>query len=274
MLNHSRTLLLSLICASFAAFASDLGAADHDEKAVDERRQAIERQLSSYLDVDDIEGAGRFIERLAAEGELSDIERQAFEDLIWRTRAERMLDYSRKVREAIQASDLDAMRDYNKRMQRLTAEVRDDGAEAASVAVTSSDPLMSSSGTTGLPGEGSGDDADAEDVSKAIAALERQGAEAMAEYHLTRAYEGELSALDVVERMAALGGQGIAAAEKLAGEIMALYQALIERNIERRRFDKARTFAQRMALVAERTGLPFDQADALDARIERAEAER
>lgn len=270
MLYISRTLSLALICASILVLTNDAWAAATDDDAANERRQAIERQLSSYLDVDDIKGANRFIDRLAEEGELDDVEHQAFENLIWRTRAERMLSYARKVREAIQASDLDAMRDYNKRMQRLTAEVPDEGSDA--VAVTSPEPVGGSADGIELPAEFLADDP--EDVSRAIADLERQGADAMAGYHLTRAYEGELSALDVVERLAALGSEGMTAAEKLAGEIMARYRALIERNIQRRRFDKARAFAERMGLVAERAGLPFDQAEALDARIERAAAER
>ncbi len=117
MIALSLTFLLYLASSPAWALQSDLAETLSSRLAAQER--SIEQELSEYLEEDDIPGALVFVEGLAADGEIDAKRQRALEDRIWRTKTKRMLDYSKKIREAIKVSDLDAMRDYNQRLRRL-----------------------------------------------------------------------------------------------------------------------------------------------------------
>lgn len=298
MLAPTLSLLLCLASMSASALSNDVPGAVGARLLGQEAESAVDRKLSGYLDEDDIVGAKAFVDGLAIPGDVTEAERRALEDRIWRTKAERMLDYARKIREAIAASDLDTMRDYNARMQRLTAgtePVQEDSADSEEDAAASgpdagAEADLPDGETTESAAQSEPDDparVDAAEVdpiedsqegedslADRIAELTGRGEAAMAAYHLTIAPPGTASALDMVDQLKALGGAGEEAARALGDAIMTLYDGLIERDIARGRLDKARAFALRMREVAERAGLPDAHVDTLSALIDRAGADR
>ncbi|MGI9488836.1 MAG: hypothetical protein ACR2RF_23705 [Geminicoccaceae bacterium] len=261
MLRMSFAFFLCFISAS-AALSNDTVAAAELRLIGQERESAIERALSGYFDDDDITGANAFVDKLAADGDISETERRVLEDRIWHTKTERTLRYARKVREAIQNSDLEMMRDYNARIQRLT------GSALPNSVVEADSEQREAEAVTSAPDTQSDIVRDEEGAAGVIADLMRRGEEAIASYNLMLAPEGMLSALGVLDQLKTLGGEGETAAKTLGQKIMAVYAALIERDIGRGRLDKARTFAERMRTVAEHAGLPTDEVDSLSARID------
>lgn len=290
MLGLSLTFFLCLVSTSAVALSNDIGTAAGPLLIGQAQGSTIERELAGYLDDDDIVGANAFVDRLVADGAVDEAEQRILEDRIWRTKTERTLDYARKIREAIRDSDLETMRDYNARMQRLMGKTP--GSEPLSP-VAEADAEESgvppSSVETGMvtpeldrPDEVLSDEEAAEEEAAEAEAEEetgdviedllRRGENAIATYNLTVATPGTDSAVGMLDQLVALGGEGEAAAKTLGQKIMAVYATLIERNIGRGRLDKARTFAERMRTVAKRPGLPLDEVDALSARIDQVSA--
>ena len=264
------THMLSMSFAFFLCFISTSAALSNDTVAAaelrligQERESSIERALSGYFDDDDIAGANAFVDKLAADGDISEKERRVLEDRIWHTKTERTLRYARKVREAIRNSDLEMMREYNARIQRLM-----DSALPNSVVETGSGQREAETETS-TPDTQSDIVRDEEGAADVIADLMRRGEEAITNYNLMLAPEGTFSALGVLDQLKTLGSEGEAAGKTLGQKIMAVYAALIERDIGRGRLDKARTFAERMRTVAEHAGLPSDEVDSLNARIDK-----
>lgn len=282
------SLVLGLASAPALALSGDVAAVVETRLVGQQAAPAIESELAAYLDDDDIAGAQAYIADLAERGEIEEAERRALEDRIWRTKTERTLEYARKIREAIQASDLDAMRDYNARMQRLT---RTGAVQALPVeglaetvvletetpAAVEAESIEEEAAVVDEEDAGVGDDAappEADDNAAVIADLVRRGEVAIEVFNLSIAGPGKDSALGMIDKLLPLGDQGKAAAEGLGRRVMAVYKSLIERDIGRDRLDKAATFARRMGEVAERVGLPRDEVDALKTRIYRASAGR
>ena len=278
------SLFLCLGSASAIAISDDIAAVAGLHLAGQQDDAAIERELSDYLDQDDIAGATALVDRLAVLGEIDEEQQRALEDLIWRTKTERTLDYARKIREAIRNADLGMMRDYNARMQRLTggpgsaqAEVVEGEADKTAPEpsdVGAAEPLpaeaKASTPPLDLPDEAAPD----ESKTDVIAGLQRRGEAAIAAFNLTIASPDKDSALGMVDELLTHGDEGKTAAQVLGRKIMARYEALIERDIGRGRLDKAEIFAERMDEVAKHAGLPRDQIAALSVRIGRASADR
>ena len=381
MIALSLTLLLYLVSSPVWALQGDVAEALSSNLTAQEI--SVEDELSGYLDEDDIQGALAFIGRLADEGAIDAKRQRALEDVVWRTKTQKMLDYSKKIREAIKVSDLVAMRDYNQRLQRLREGVTPEtessplsSDEVASeedrnpVAVSSVDaPATSVStpsnardvaasiepdvfvGTAQIPeppepggnempdfaelpaesaapteseepaesmvqgpaggpvlgfpptrtAEVNGQAETASEVSLSpgrmngverrptvrlgnvprrtlyqaliddlINDLLERGGEAIANFHLTVAPDGTDSALDIVEQLLIMGDDGEPAAEKLGRRILRAYAALVERDIELGRFDKAGDFIDRMDEVAETAGLPRNEINSLRAELDAA----
>ena len=76
--------------------------------------------LDSILSRDDIAAAKAFVDALAKAEELPTATISSMNDRIWRTKADRIAEYSRQLREAIVRSDFQAVRVYSERMRRLT----------------------------------------------------------------------------------------------------------------------------------------------------------
>lgn len=266
-----------LISVPAAAMSNDIVAAVGLRIIGQEQESAIERELAGYLADDDIIGANAFIDRLVADGTINEVEQRALEDRIWRTKTERTLDYARKIREAIRDSDLETMRDYNARMQRLmgktpASEPSGPGADTGAEESEALQKPIEAKTVTSEPDGPSEIVSDEEKAGDVIADLMRRGEKAIAAYNLMIAPEGTDSALGVLDQLIALGGNGETAAKTLGQKIMAVYAALIERDIGRGRLDKARTFVERMRTVAERAGLPIDEVDSLTAQIDQMSA--
>ena len=117
MIALSLTLLLYVVSSPAWALQGDIAEALSSPLAAQEN--PVRGELSQYLNQDDIQGALAFIKKLANDGDIDAKRQRALEDVVWRTKTQRMLDYSKKIREAIKISDLEAMRDYNRRLQRL-----------------------------------------------------------------------------------------------------------------------------------------------------------
>jgi hypothetical protein len=357
MIALSLTFLLYL--ASSPAWALQGDVAEALSSHIAAQNGNIEQELADYLDQDDIPGALAFVEKLAADGDIDVERRQSLEDRIWRTKTQRMLDYSKKIREAIKISDLDAMRDYNRRLRRLRdsggsgadqaptteADKGDEVAKAepsevskpalgaseprkpdeAPALTTATDPTETdaaskisanaepltapeTSGPAGGPVLGfppakttrSTESAPASTVSlepgrvnglarppvtlgnrpsgganerliaDLIDDLLERGDQAIAEYHLTVSPEGTDSALGIVEKLLIIGSDGRPAAEELGQKILATYEDLVQRDVERGLYDKASAFIERMDDVAETVGLPRSQIEALRAELDAA----
>ncbi|MGI9418903.1 MAG: hypothetical protein ACR2RA_13810 [Geminicoccaceae bacterium] len=293
MLATTLSLVLCLAAAPALALSTDAAEVAGTRLVGQQAAPAIEEELTGYLDDDDIAGAQAFVADLVEQEKIGEAERRALEDRIWRTKTERTLEYAKKIREAIRDSDLDAMRDYNARMQRLTrtqrtpdqadlpeeeqaedavAEAEEDDAAVAEdeAVVEEDDAVVAEDEVVAEEDEIVEEDAvapDVDDDAEVIADLLQRGEAAIGRYNLSVARPGIDSALGMVGELMALGGEGEAAAAGLGRKVMAVYKALIERDINRGRLDKAATFAARMAEVAERAGLPRDEADALAAEI-------
>ncbi len=82
-----------------------------------------QQELDSILKRDDIAAAKEFVDALVDSPGVTPAVLRSMNDQIWRTKAERLIEYSNKFRAAIVASDLASMKDYSERMQRLTASV-------------------------------------------------------------------------------------------------------------------------------------------------------
>ncbi len=271
MLGFLFTLVLCLLSASATALPKDnIVVAAELRISGQAQNNSIERKLSEYLDDDDIMGANAFVDKLAVDGEVDEAERRMLEDRIWRTKTERTLDYARKIREAIRESDLETMRTYNARMQRLIAEPLDSQPSSPVVGTNSGKPETDVATPAEDPPRAElSDDENAADM---IAGLMRRGEKAIANYNLIIAPKDQDSAIGMVDQLNALGDEGQTAAKTLGQKIVATYAALIERNIERGRLDKAHIFVERIKTVAERAGLPIDQVDSVSTRIDEISA--
>ncbi len=369
MIALSLAFLLYFVSTPAWALQSDVGEVLQSRLAAQDG--GIEQQLSDYLDQDDIQGALAFVEKLAADGIVDSKGQRTLEDKIWRTKTQRMLDYSKKIREAIKVSDLDTMRDYNQRLRKLretrrtdsepvendqankvtqtpdsatpedtmaTADVMPETTELATSEVDDVETLTEASLDDQQADTLATDDAGAESLDlaevsnetevrgpaggpvlgfpparAAVASLEEPTSDvstttrltnvqppsvrlgnvpkntrhqelindlindlleradrAIAEFHLTVAPEGTDSALGIVEKLLIMGVDGEPAAEKVGQKILTAYEDLVQRDIERGRYDKASVFIERMDEVAATAGLPRDDIEALRAELDAA----
>lgn len=374
MIALSLAFMLYLVSSPAWALQSDVGGLLESRLAAQET--SIDQQLSDYLDQDDIQGALTFVEKLAADGTVDSKGQRALEDKIWRTKTQRMLEYSKKIREAIKVSDLDAMRDYNQRLRRLresrrseaepeqtdeavqtvepatavepaavngaldvvdvvpeeteslVSEVEElvtptqpsiddqpgDAFNADQSAIEETAALAEASTETEVRGPAGGPVLGFPPTRTAIASLEEPASDvsttstrpngvplpsvrlgnvpkstrhqvlindvisdlleradrAIAEFHLTVAPEGTDSALGIVEKLLIIGIDGEPAAEKVGQKILTAYEDLVQRDIERGRYDKASVFIERMDEVAATAGLPRDDIEALRAELDAA----
>lgn len=263
---------LCLASASAAAMPNEVAPVAGHYLIGQAQESAIERELSSYLDNEDIDGAYALVERRSTDGDIDKPERRALEDRIWRTKTELTLEYARKIREAIRGSDLDMMRDYNARMQRLIGNRSGDEPSEPIVETEGEALAVETEAVTPELTNASETVSDKETDENVIADLLRRGDKAIAEYHLTIAAPGEDSALGLLDELLTLGSDGEESARILGRKVMATYALLIESDIGRGRLDKAETFTERMRMVAAHVGLPIDEVDELSARIDQISA--
>lgn len=295
MIALSLSLLLYLFVMPEWVLADDVAATNRSPQA-GEQKDTAEQKLSAFLDQDDIAGAMALLEQMATDGDIDAETRQALEDRVWQTKTQRMLEYSKKIREAIDVSDLEAMRDYNRRLRRLTAEI--ETKTAPDVETKTPDvktPILgfAAANQEETIGTVNGSSTPAAlDVAKivtrppvrignvppeakdgteaAIADLFQRGERAIADFRLTVAPAGKDSALSILDQLLALGEEGKTAGVAFGQRILATYQGLIERNLARGSLDRATTFIERMNVVAERANLPRDQIEDLRAQIDQA----
>ena len=267
--------LLCLASVAASAFPGDIVEAIDQRLAGQNDGTAVDRRLARFLDQDDILGASAFVEQLWASGEIDGEEKRALDEQIWRIKTERTLEYARNIREAIEDSDLERMRSYNARLQRLTAATRaEPEAAAADDAVEAKTAEVIAEPKEGAPaGSDDVEQAPGEDRQNAIDELVRRGEAAVAALDLTIAPAGAESALDMVDALLALGDAGRPAATALGRKVTATYQRLIERHLQGGRLDKAGVLAERMLRAAERAGISRSEAEGIVQRVEQAKAD-
>ncbi len=287
-----RTLIfLSALTVAVAAGPADRAAAEGERATGETRQDDVQNELNRYFEDDDFAGAEAFVSSL----DVDEKKKRELRRLISTTRAERVLAYAKIIRESIAAADIETMRHYSRRMQRLTstsgneggtAEPADarqdlaDGTEAAAGDETEQQTTADVEEEAGRPMEPEVRPAEpaadrraaVEQHDQEVSDLLRLGREAIAGYHLTVAPEGTMSALDAIDRLMTVGGDGREAAAVLARRSRDIYRTLIERDIERGRYAKARIFVDRMATIEDHAGLSSAQLGRLRARIDEAVA--
>lgn len=87
---------------------------------IDDDGTSYQQTLEAFLNSDDFVAAKDFVDALSENTGIAPATLRSLNDQIRRIRTARLIEYAEKIRKAIASSDLETVKDYSERMQRLT----------------------------------------------------------------------------------------------------------------------------------------------------------